>query len=693
MKIFIACALTVPLLMGAALFGLFQWAGDDLPRPQSFREVETSLKSRVLDREGRLIREFYVEDRSPVPLTRIPQAFVDAILATEDRQFRQHWGLDLVAILRALKADLLAGEFTQGASTITQQLARNLYLTHQRTVLRKLREAVLAIRLERAFGKDEILELYVNQVYFGDGAYGVEAAARRFFGVSAAELTVPQSALLAGILANPAAFSPTKNPETARARRNTVLRRMRVMGRLAREEYEAYRQEPLGLASPDRAAHIAPYAAEMVRQHVIERYGPEALFRRGLTIWTTIDLELQARAEQAAQDHLQWLEETYDRPAPRTPSGEDTVGLGPLQVAAVALDPESGAIRALIGGRDFRQSPFNRAVQGMGFQPGSAFKPVLYTTAIERGWQPNDILVDAPVEYEIVGATEEERFYSPKNFSETFAGPVILRYALAKSINVVAVRLIDAIGVEHVIETAHRLGIDSRLDPVLSLALGSSAVTPLELTAAYATLANHGIRTEPFLIQRIEDRYGATLEEHEPRSESVLDARVAYVTTHMMTSVLDFGTGKTARAHGFHAPAAGKTGTTDDESDAWFVGFTPHMTLGVWVGYDRKFPIGHKATGAVAALPIWARIMSFVADRRGPTPFTPPRGVRSVVTCLDSGRLAGPFCPQPVEDCYLAGTEPVDECDLHGPRGQTAMPAEQQTFRDKDRWMLRNDAW
>ncbi|MBU1699386.1 MAG: PBP1A family penicillin-binding protein [Candidatus Eisenbacteria bacterium] len=693
MKAFLISAVATPLLLGAILFGLFQWAGDDLPRPQSFREVEASLKSRVLDTHGQLIREFYIEDRSPIALPHVPKPFLDAIIATEDRQFSRHWGIDLIGILRAFKADVMSGSFTQGASTLTQQLARNVFLTHQRTVLRKLREAVLAIRLERAFGKDEILELYINQVYFGEGAHGIEAAAYRFFGISAADLNIPQSALLAGILAGPNAFSPFRHPEKALSRRNIVLRRMRNMGSLSEENYLVYREEPLGLNPPDRISPLAPYATEMVRQYVIQNYGPEALFREGLTIWTTIDLDLQAEAEKNAIEHIDWVRKTYGKPQPFTKTGEDTIGLGPLQVALVAIEPQTGSIRALIGGRDFAASPFNRAIQGMGFQPGSSFKPFVFAAAMERGWHPNDFIVDAPVEYEIPGASGSERYYSPKNFSETFAGPVVLRYALAKSINVVAVRLLEEIGADNVIEMAHRLGIRSRLNPFLSLALGSCVVTPMELTNAYATLANQGIRTEPYIIEKIEDRYGATLEDHEPKSESVLDARIAFITTHMMQSVLDFGTGQMARQYGFNAPAAGKTGTTDDYTDAWFVGFTPYMALGVWVGYDRKIAIGHKVTGAVAALPIWARTMSFVADRKGPTPFAPPRGVCIVRTCIDSGQLAGPNCPQPVEDCYLTGMEPVEICDLHGPQGVAESQNAPQTFREQDRWKLHRDPW
>jgi penicillin-binding protein 1A len=692
MRVFIVVALATPLLLGSLLFGLFQWAGEDLPKPRSFREVEASQKSRVLDVNGRIIKEFYVEDRSPISLSQAPRAFIDAVLATEDRQFYRHWGMDLVAILRALKADLLAGEFSQGASTITQQLARNLYLTHRRTVLRKLREAVLAIRIERAFGKDEILELYVNQIYFGEGAYGIEAAAHRFFGVSASDLTVPQSATLAGILANPSAFSPTDNPEACLSRRNGVLRRMKAMGTLTETEYQEFREEPLGLSPAARKESLAPYGTEMVRRYVVDRYGPDALFKEGLTVWTTIDLDLQAEAQRAALKHLEKLKKIYPRPRPLTTSGEDTVGVGPLQVAVVALDSQTGAIRAVVGGRDFSESPFNRAVQAKR-QPGSAFKPLVYATSFERGWRPNDMLVDAPVEYEIIGVPEEDRYWSPKNFEKDFAGPVTLRYALAKSINVVSVRLLEEVGLEASLDMARRLGIKTKLPPVLSLVLGTASVTPMEMTASYATLAHHGIYTEPYIIEKVEDRYRSTLEQHTPQSESVVDARIAFLTTHLMTSVLDFGTGQLAASSGFTAPGAGKTGTTDDYTDAWFVGYTPRLALGVWVGYDRKVSIGRRATGAVCALPIWAEIMSTVADRDGPIPFSPPEGIRTVRTCLESGRLATSYCPKVVMDAYLVGTEPVEMCDLHGPFGEALAGEDHGTFRERDRSLLRRDPW
>jgi penicillin-binding protein 1A len=693
MRTFIFAALATPLLGGAVLFGLFYWAGEDLPSPRSFREVETNQKSQVLDAKGRVIQEFYVEDRVPIPLAEAPRAFIDAVIATEDRQFYRHWGMDLVSIFRALKADLLARQFTQGASTITQQLARNLFLTHRRTVLRKLREAVLAIRLERAFGKDEILELYVNQIYFGDGAYGLQAAARRFFGMPASELSIPQCALLAGILANPTAFSPTKNPDAALARRNRVLRSMKAVGHFPEEEYLAYSKEPLGLVPWVDEEAMAPYAAEMVRSYVVETYGPDALFRQGMTIHTTFDLELQTEAKAALVEQLERLEGLYGRPRPLTRSGRDTVGLGPLQGSVVAIDPETGGILTVVGGRDFVQSPFNRATQGLGRQPGSAFKPLIYVTALEKGWKSNDVLVDAPVEFEIIGVPEKDRYYRPTNFEETFAGPVVLRYALAKSINVVAVKLIDIIGPKEVMKLAWRLGIKSELQPVLSLALGAAEVRPLELAAAYATLAHHGIYTEPYFIESIEDRYGATLERYAPKSESVLDARVAFLATHLMQSVLDIGTGRSARSAGFTAPAAGKTGTTDDYTDAWFVGFTPDIVLCVWVGYDRKFPIGHKATGAVAALPAWTRIMTYATDRTGPSRFMPPKGIQLVPTCLDSGGLAGPYCPTPVEDAFLSGTEPVHTCNLHGPFRDVFVRGDAGTFREKDGHLFRSDPW
>lgn len=690
MRVFLVVALGTPLLLGALLFGLFSWAGDDLPSPRSFREVEASQKSRVLDINGRVIKEFYVEDRSPIPLSRAPKGFVDAVLATEDRQFYRHWGMDLVSILRALKADLLAGEFTQGASTITQQLARNLYLTHSRTVLRKLREAILAIRIERAFGKDEILELYMNQIYFGEGAYGIEAAAHRFFDVKASELTLAQAATLAGILANPTAFSPTEHPETCLNRRNGVLRRMKEMGNLSESEFLSCREEPLGLSPAARKQSLAPYATEMVRRDIVDRYGPDALFKEGLTVWTTIDLDLQAVAQRAALKHLEKLKKMYPRPRPLTETGEDTVGVGPLQVAVIALDSQTGAIRAVVGGRDFSESPFNRAVQAKR-QPGSAFKPIVYATSLERGWRPNDVLVDAPVEYEIVGVPEEDRYWSPRNFEKDFAGPVTLRYALAKSINVVSVRLLEEVGLEPAIDMAHRLGIKSHLPRVLSLVLGTASVTPLEMTAAYATLAHLGIYTEPYIMERVEDRYGASLEHHLPKSESVVDARTSFLTTHLMTSVFDFGTGRTAKSLGFTAPAAGKTGTTDDYTDAWFVGFTPRMALGVWVGYDKKVSIGHRATGAVCALPIWAEIMSAVADRDGPVSFSPPEGIRFVRTCLESGGLATSYCPNPIMDAYLAGTEPLEQCELHGSNQEALAREHQGTFRERDRSRLRRD--
>ncbi|MBD3236177.1 MAG: PBP1A family penicillin-binding protein [Candidatus Eisenbacteria bacterium] len=699
MKSFAIALLVTPLLLAAALYALFLIFGQDLPSPRTLREVEPSVATRVFDADGELIDELYVEDRVPMRLDQVPRHFLDAIIASEDRQFYSHWGLNPVSMLRAIGVDLAQGRIAQGASTITQQLARNLFLHHQRTWIRKIREAILALRIERSFGKDEILELYVNQIYFGEGAYGVHAASRRYFGVAPNDLTLAQCALLAALPKNPARFSPRRYPETARARRNLVLRAMQDHGVIDAATYRRAAAQPLGVHGPHSSDRPGAYFSEMVRQELAERYGTSAVYHEGLRIATTLDLDLQRAAEASLEGHLQRLEEMHRYP--QTPEElaarlaelelDSAVELPvPLQLqgAVVAIEPSSGAIRALVGGRDFGQSEWNRAVQAPR-QAASAFKPFIYAEALRQGFRPTDFLLDAPVEFDIVGARDS--VWKTHNFSETYHGPVTLAYALAKSINVPTARLLHEIGVEPVVELAHAMGLQRPLPPVLSLAAGSGEVTLLEMTAAYGVLANQGIRVTPHSIARVLDRRGHPLEVHQPESRQVLDARTSFIATSMMQAVMSVGTGRTARSiYGFTAPAAGKTGTSDDYADAWFVGFTPDLAVGVWVGFDVKIPIGgrHTGTGAAAALPIWAAVMQASLEIYGVRDFAVPEGVERVRVCLASGELATDSCEEVFDLAFLPGTAPTQTCRLHRPGAQPA-----DDFRDLDRRRKPRDPW
>ena len=680
MKRFLIALLLAPLVLAGLLYALIAIFGQNLPTPQTPREMESSVSTRLLDREGRLIDELFVEDRVPLHLSQVPREFLQAILSMEDRKFYQHWGLDPIGLVRALAGGVLRARTPRATSTITQQLARNLFLDQRRTLGRKMREAILALRIERSFSKDEILELYVNTIYFGEGAYGLEAAARRYFGVAAADLTLEQCATLAALPANPAAFSPRRHPEACVRRRNLVLRAMRATGSIDEERYSQAIAAPLELRDPRGGRGRGAYFTEMVRQELYPRYGGARIYHAGLTVETTLDLELQAVAEEALESHLRELEEKNQysylyyplRPRPGGSGTDSTEATRRLQGAVVALDPTSGAILALVGGRDFGESPFNRAVQAKR-QPGSAFKPFIYAEAIRRGYRTTDLLLDEPVSYPMTPSAGQPQPWSPQNFSRTFLGPVTLRVALMRSINVPTVRLLDAVGVSPVIALAHRLGVGSPLPRVLSLATGTGEVDLLEMTSSFGVLANQGIRVEPHLLQRVLDRDAHVLEAYQPASEEVLDARTCFLVTSLLRSVVDRGTGGTARSVWLlQSPLAGKTGTSDDYTDAWFIGYRPDLAVGVWVGFDRKIPIGGSdtGTGSKGALPIWARILQAYEARTTPRAFEVPEGIVGARTCLDTGLLAVPTCPVAIDDYFVAGTEPTERCSPSRRHGQ-----------------------
>jgi len=443
------------------------------------------------------------------------------------------------------------------------------------------------------------------------------------------------------------------------------------------------------------------YFTEIVRRELASTYGSTNIYHAGLNVETTLDLDLQRAAERILEDHLRHIEEINRYPyldgrpdmllrRYGLPPQDSLSGPLRLQGALVALEPGTGAVRALIGGRDFAESEFNRALQAPR-QPASAFKPFIYAEAIRRGYRTNHLLLDAPVEFKIPGASPELAVWRPKNFDQEFLGPVTMRYALMKSINVPTARLLAEIGPGPVVQLAHRMGIHDPLPEVLSLATGTGEARLIELTSAYSAFANHGIRVEPYFIQRVLDQTGHVLQTHEMQSEQVLDERTSYIITHMLRSALDRGTGATARSvWDFRAPAAGKTGTNDDYTDAWYIGYTPNLVVGVWVGFDVKIPIGdvRTGTGSAGALPIWAQVMKAAADRYGTPDFAVPDGIVTVTTCLETGLLATPACPDPIEDVFLPGTAPTEYC-----RDHRAADLPQGDFHQLDRHMLQRDSW
>lgn len=642
-------------VVSGVLVGVVMGALRNMPALQDL-EYRPSEATRIYDVNGKLISRLYIENRVWVPLRDIPETLQNAVIAIEDHNFRQHHGVNFTAMLRALLVDLREGRIVQGGSTITQQLAKNAFLTQERTFTRKIQEFIYAIQLERAYTKDQILELYLNEVYFfpGQAVYGVEAASQGYFGKHVRDLNLAESALLAGLIRNSQLYSPTKNPEAARARRATVLSRMVELGYISQEQADAANRAPLGVIEKRSSKDVAPYFVDYVRTQLLERYGRDLVYKGGLKVYTTLDLRLQELAEKTLVSNL--------------PQGKpDSKGLIQPQGAMVVLDAHDGYIRAMVGGRG--NDEFNRAVQSYR-QPGSAFKPFVYTAAIQAGYTPSTMLDDSPVEYNIPGQKEP---WAPINNDNKFRGPVTLRKALEDSINVPSVKLLDQIGIEKAVKTAEAMGITSlvesgrRNDMNLSLVLGglTKGVTPLEMAAAYAVFANQGIRAEPIAILRVEDPDGNVLERNVPVKNVVLDEQTAYIMTDMMRGVITRGTGKAAN---IGRPAAGKTGTTSDYTNAWFVGFTPDLVACVWIGNDEQqkpMVYGGVRIGSARAAMIWGAFMKEALRDTPPAEFPVPAGLVFTTICTESGMLATPSCPKTTTEVFLPGTEPKDYCSLH----------------------------
>ncbi|MBK8479905.1 MAG: PBP1A family penicillin-binding protein [Proteobacteria bacterium] len=715
------------LLGGLALVGALLYYGADprLPRISSLRDYRPRLLTTIVDRHGALLGELGQERRTVVPLERMPPLLVKAVVAAEDAAFFQHRGLDYLGMLRALGANLRAGHFVQGGSTITQQVVKTFFLTPERTIRRKIQEVLLAQRLEQELGKPEILALYLNQIYFGHGRYGVQEASSFFFGKEVAQLGLAECALLAGLPQAPQRLSPLRHPQRAKRRQTYVLRRMAELGFISPQVAQRLVAEPIRVVRRKRPyLGIAPEMMDLVRQRLLEAFPAERFDSLGLRVQTTIDGALQTSAREAlrwglealdarhrwheakrafsAAQQRRWRRRVGRQPAAGTPGAEveglvlavndrqrvlkvdlgarsaeisvedpryDAAGAplsgrfvpgalvrlrvadaeqlvfdpGP-QGALVALDPRSGDVLALVGGYDNQPGDFNRAIAALR-QPGSAFKPFVYAAAIESGrFTAASLLEDAPAVY---GS------WAPRNFEDAYLGPVRLRYALAHSLNSVAVRLLDEVGVAPVRELARRLGISSALGGDLSLALGSYGVRPLELATAYAAFANGGRRIEPRMISRLGASAIAPAE-----AQPVLRPEVAYVVQNLMQSVVKEGTATGALALG--RPVAGKTGTTNDHKDAWFVGFTPQLLVAVWVGFDNPRPLGRGETGGRAALPIWLRVMREALRLQPRLPFPQPPGVVQQRIDPQTGLLAGPDAVDALDEVFVQGTEPQE---------------------------------
>ena len=717
-----------------------------MPVVKTLEEYQPAIITRIYDRNGLPFAEYSIQKRIVVTKQQMSPHLVNAILATEDDAFYRHGGINPKAILRAALKDMIAGGRVEGASTLTQQLAKQVFLTPEKTLHRKINEAFLAVQIEKDFTKDQIFELYANQMYFGHNAYGVEAASRLYFGKHAKDLSIPEAALIAGLLKSPNAYSPISRPERALQRRNTVLRRMLEEKFITRHQYDQTVASPIVLGTfKEEAPNVGAYFTEEIRQYIekSQRYGVENLYERGLKVHSTLDLRIQQISEWALQKGLRtfdkrrgfrkparnivvegldpavyrdpsWSNEAVavDRLYPAVVMGvekqnvtvrmhREQIVLPPaayawtrkktldgvlkrgdlvyvrlnedaktkartwvldqmpqVQGAVVVLDVKSGEIRALSGGYDFQMSKFNRAVQSRR-QTGSSFKPFVYGAAFEKGLTPADTLFDAPIAIPV-----GNQIYAPKNYYGKYAGIVTIQRALELSINIPAVKTYMMAGGDRVVDFARRCGITSDLPKYPSLSLGAAGVSPLEMTAAYNVFVNQGVYVKPRYIRKISDYTDKVLEEQLAELSEATQPQVAYELAYMMKGVVDRGTAYTA--HTLADPLAGKTGTTNGYTDAWFIGFSPEFTVGVWVGYDDPSrSLGGGATGADVALPIWIDMFKKFEEEKirvAKPDFDAPHGVVVVPMDLTTGRRGVGPCARVVMNAFVAGQEPDKDC-------------------------------
>ena len=760
----------VAILGALASVGVYFYISKDLPHIKSLTEYHPSIITNVYSDDGRKIAEFFKERRIIKPLDEMPAALINAFIAAEDSRFYKHKGIDFYSIVRAFFKNLEAGTIVQGGSTITQQVTKSFLLTPERSYTRKLKEAILAYRIDKAFNKDEILYLYLNQIYLGHGAYGVEAAAENYFGKTVKDLNLAECAILAGLPQAPSKYSPFKYPERAKQRQIYVLNRMVDEGFISNVQATEAINTVVEI-KPRRNWYIEeiPYYTEQVRRYVEEKYGRDALYTQGLEIYTAASIEMQIIAREEIEKGLYELDkrqgyrgplkilapeeiETFSRTiqselndnplqAGQTVKGvvvkvDDknktvTVRIGNFlgqialedmawarkpdlevayyetkvkhpsealaagdvilvkvkekkedsdlwqlaleqepvaQAALLCLEAETGFIKAMVGGRDFRDSQFHRALQSRR-QPGSAFKPIIYAAALDkqfddepdRFYTPATVIIDSPIVFE-----DEERDFTwkPKNYKERFFGPTLMRDALAKSRNVVTIKILHDIGIDYAIEYARKLGITSDLAKDLSIALGSSGVSLLELTKAYSVFANQGYLVEPVFITKIVDREGNVLEEAAPERIKVIEKTTAYLMTHMLEGVVKYGTGWRVKA--LNRPVAGKTGTTNNLFDAWFMGYTPQYITGTWVGFDNEAPLGKSETGSRAASPIWLGFMKRVLEDKPPKIFEVPEGIVFTKIDAETGLLPIPESKKSVFVAFKEGTEPTEHSKRPG---------------------------
>ncbi len=739
-----------------AIAGLYFYLSENLPKISSLSDYRPPVITTVFSDDNRKIAEFYKERRIVVPLPGIPEMLIEAFVAAEDARFFKHSGIDFFSIIRAFFKNIEAGTIVQGGSTITQQVTKSFFLTPERIYSRKIKEAILAYRIDKIFTKEEILFLYLNQIYLGHGAYGVEAAAENYFGKSTKELNLAECAVLAGLPQAPSKYSPFRYPERAKQRQIYVLNRM------VAEDYITNIQatEAINIKldiKPRRNWYIeeVPFYTEHIRRYVEKKYGQDALYKEGLKIYAAVNIEMQKTARQEinkglndldkrqgyrgplehlAQEEIESFSNELQAEFDKHPLEEGktvkgvvidvndanntvTVRIGTargiirlssmlwarkpdpelayyeakvinpgdvlaggdvilvklkkktddgllwelaleqtpkVQAALVCIESETGQVKAMVGGRDFRESQFNRAVQSRR-QPGSAFKPIIYAAAIDKGYTPATMIIDSPIVFQ---DREHDFTWKPRNYEEKFYGPTLLREALAKSRNVVTIKILRDIGIDYTIDYAKKFGITSKLSRDLSIALGSSGVSLLELVNAYSVFTNLGYLVQPVFITRIVDRDGNVIEKINPERKKVIEKSTAYIITNLLEGVVKHGTGRRVRA--LNRPAAGKTGTTNNLYDAWFVGYTPRYITGTWVGFDDESSLGKSETGSRAASPIWLAFMKKVLADKPVRVFQVPEGVVFSKIDAETGLLPLPESKKTIFECFKEGTTPTE---------------------------------
>jgi penicillin-binding protein 1A len=648
------------------------------PSIASLEQYVPRQTSKVYAADGRFITELGLERRTLIQLKDIPKHVRDAVVITEDKRFYTHDGIDYYRIFGAVLRNIKAGGYAQGFSTITMQLARNVFsdrISREKTLLRKIKEARVARAIERRYSKDKILELYLNQVYLGNGAYGVETASQRYFGKSVRDVTVAEAAILAGLLKGPERYNPRRFADRAILRRNTVLELMRRAGAITNEDASLAKAYPLQLAERTESGDVAPYFVEWVRQELEQQFG-KRLYDEGFKVYTTLDVDMQTAAERALENQLQAIEAgrhgkythlSYEAYLARSAEGGETGAANSpyLQGSFVAIDPRTGAVRAMVGGRDFGDSKFNRATQALR-QPGSTFKPIVYATAVHEGFGPAQVVDDSPISLDQLSGEA----WTPQNYDMKFMGAMPMRKALYQSRNLAAIRTGQAVGTDAVITMARRFGITTPIPPYPSIFIGSADTYPIQMIGSYSVFANLGLRTTPHSIAKVENSAGKVVWKPDLVREAVLSPEESWLMVNMMKDVVIRGTGARIWSSGFRVPAGGKTGTTNDGADVWFIGYTADLVAGVWMGFDKPQKIKSNAQGGELASPAWAAFMTEVY-RRKPQPPDWPRPDGVIVREIDAatGRLANASCMGALTtEFFVQGYEPTTTCsDAVGP--------------------------